>query len=153
MAKKDIFMTEDGLVKLQDELKELVETKRPEVVGRIKTAKELGDLSENAEYSSAKEDQSFIEGRIQEIEHILKYAKVVNTTQAGTIGIGNNVTAVVEGDEFSFELVGETESDPEKGKISIDSPVGLAIAGHKVGDKVTVQTPDGAVDYLVKVVS
>lgn len=153
MAKKDILITKDGLTKLKDELKELVEIKRPEVVARIKTAKELGDLSENAEYTSAKEDQSFIEGRIEEIEFTLKYAKVVESDQKGVIGIGSNVVAVVEGDEMSIELVGETESDPETGKISVTSPVGKALSGHKAGDKVSVETPDGAVVYEIKSVN
>lgn len=147
--KKDILMTQEGLEKLQSELTELVKVRRPEIVSRIKIAKELGDLSENAEYTSAKEEQSFVEGRIQELEQLIKYAKVVEGAHSGTIGIGSTVTVNVEGDDDSFEIVGPTESDPDKGRISIDSPVGQALLGHKAKDSVSVQTPDGAVTYKI----
>lgn len=147
--KKEILMTNVGLSKLENELKELVETRRPEIVSRIKIAKELGDLSENAEYTSAKEEQSFVEGRIQELEQIIKHAKVVEGTHTDTIGIGSLVKVKVEGDEDLFEIVGPTESDPSLGKISIDSPVGQALLGHKAKDTVSVQTPDGAVAYKI----
>ncbi|HSX42423.1 MAG TPA: transcription elongation factor GreA [Candidatus Saccharimonadales bacterium] len=147
--KKEILMTAEGLEKLKTELKELTETRRPEVVNRIKEAKALGDLSENAEYSSAKEDQSFIEGRIEELEQQIKQAKVVNGAHKGTVGIGSEITVEIEGDKDNYKIVGPTESDPAKGRISIDSPVGQAVLGHKAGDKVKVQTPDGAVDYKI----
>lgn len=147
--KKDILITQEGLDNLTAELKILVEVRRPEIINRIKTAKELGDLSENAEYSSAKEDQSFVEGRIEEIEEALKHAKVVKGVTAGTIGIGSNVVVEVEGETDSFEIVGVTESDPSKGKISLDSPVGQALIGHKAKEKVSVQTPDGAIEYKI----
>ncbi len=149
MPKKEILITQEGLDKLQQELHELTTIRRPEIVNRIKVAKELGDLSENAEYTSAKEEQSFVEGRIQEIEQVLKQAKVVAENHTGTIGIGTTVTFSVDGDKDSFELVGPTESDPEKGKISVDSPVGQALLGHKVKDKVKVETPDGSVIYEI----
>ncbi len=147
--KKEILMTAEGLEKLKSELKELTEVRRPEVVNRIKEAKALGDLSENAEYSSAKEDQSFIEGRIEELEQTVKQAKVVAAGKSGTVGIGSEITVEIEGDKDNYEIVGPTESDPAKGRISIDSPVGQAVLGHKAGDKVKVQTPDGAVDYKI----
>jgi transcription elongation factor GreA len=149
MPKKEILITQEGLDKLQQELHELTTIRRPEIVNRIKVAKELGDLNENAEYTSAKEEQSFVEGRIQEIEQVLKQAKVVAENHTGTIGIGTTVTFSVDGDKDSFELVGPTESDPEKGKISVDSPVGQALLGHKVKDKVKVETPDGSVVYEI----
>jgi len=150
---KEILITQDGLDKLTAELKELTEVRRPDVVIRIKTAKELGDLSENAEYTSAKEEQSFIEGRIQEIEHTIKHAKVVANSNSGTIGIGSKVKVAIDGDEDEFELVGQTESNPDDGKISVESPVGRALAGHKAKDKVTVETPDGSVVYTIISVS
>lgn len=153
MAKKEILITQEGIDKLQRELDELTVVKRPDIVSRIKTAKELGDLSENAEYTSAKEEQSFIEGRIQEIEQIMKQAKVVEENHSGVAGIGSKVEVMVEGDKESFELVGQTESNPEKGKISIESPVGSALAGHKAKDKVKVETPDGATVYEIVSVS
>lgn len=149
MAKKDILVTQEGLEKLQNELDELTKERRPEVVNRIKTAKELGDLSENAEYTSAKEDQSFIEGRIQEIEQTLKHAKVVAESHTGVISIGCTVNVLVDGDNETFELVGQTESDPEHGKISVDSPVGQALLGHIAKDKVHIETPDGTIIYTV----
>lgn len=149
MAKKEVLVTQEGLDKLEEELKTLTEVRRPEIVTRIKTAKELGDLSENAEYVSAKEEQSFIEGQIQDLEATLKYARVVDTKHSGTIGIGSVVDVVVEGDAFTLEIVGETESDPEHGKISSDSPVAQAIMGHKAKDKVSVETPDGQIQYEI----
>lgn len=147
--KKQILMTSEGLEKLHIELKELTEVKRPEIVNRIKVAKALGDLSENAEYTSAKEEQSFVEGRIQELEELLKHAKVVEENKTDSIGIGSKIEFEIEGDKDSFELVGSTESDPDNGKISIDSPVGQALLGHKVGEQVAVQTPDGAITYKI----
>jgi transcription elongation factor GreA len=150
---KDILITQEGLDKLTQELEELTKVRRPDVVSRIKTAKELGDLSENAEYTSAKEEQSFIEGRIQEIEHTIKHAKVVANAHSDTIGIGSKVKVMIDGEEDEFELVGQTESDPDAGKISIDSPVGRALSGHKAKDKVEVDTPDGSVEYTVIAVS
>ena len=152
MENKDILITQEGLDKLQKELSELTKVRRPDVVNRIKTAKELGDLSENAEYTSAKEEQSFIEGRVQEIEQTLKHAKVVEDKHTGVISIGCRVKVVIDGEEDEFVLVGQTESDPENGKISVDSPVGQALLGHKAKDKVSVETPDGSVVYAVTLV-
>ncbi|KKU44030.1 MAG: Transcription elongation factor GreA [Berkelbacteria bacterium GW2011_GWA2_46_7] len=151
MPKKDILITEDGLERLRDELKELLTVRRPEVINRIKGAKELGDLSENAEYSAAKEEQSFVEGRIQEIEEVIKHAKIASSGADcnGSVGIGCMVTVLVDGEEDKFELVGPTESDPSKGKISVDSPVGKALLGHKAKDTVSVETPDGKIQYKI----
>ncbi len=147
--KKDILMTSEGLEKLKTELRELTEVRRPDVVTRIKEAKALGDLSENAEYQSAKEEQSFIEGRVEELEQMIKHAKVVGAEHKGTVGIGSKITVEIEGEKDEFEIVGPTESDPTKGRISIDSPVGQAVLSRKVGDKVNVQTPDGSVQYKI----
>ena len=151
MPKKDILITEEGLEKLKEELKELMTVRRPEVINRIKGAKELGDLSENAEYSAAKEEQSFVEGRIQEIDEVIKHAKIASSSADcnGSICIGCMVTVLVDGEEDKFELVGPTESDPSKGKISIDSPVGKALLGHKAKDTVSVETPDGKIQYKI----
>ncbi len=150
--KREILITQEGLEKLESELRELVEERRPDVISRIKSAKELGDLSENAEYSSAKDEQSFIEGRIQELEDVIKHAKVVADSARSndkTIRVGSKVTVKVEGDTDQYELVGPAESDPAKGKISTDSPVGKALLGHKEKDVVKVKTPDGEVAYTV----
>ncbi len=154
--KREILITQEGLDKLAAELKELVEDRRPDVIARIKSAKELGDLSENAEYSSAKDEQSFIEGRIQELDDVIKHAKVVkDSSKSGgkTIQIGSRVTVQVEGDTDQYELVGPAESDPARGKISTDSPVGQALLGHQVKETVKVRTPDGDVAYKIVAVS
>ncbi len=150
MANKVFTLTKDGLEHLKAELKELKEVKRPEVIARIKSAQELGDLSENAEYQSAKEDQSFIEGRIQELEVMIKSAKVIERGQdTSVIDIGSKVTLSVDGDTIFYEIVGPTESDIENDKVSSESPVARALMGHKKGDSVTVMAPGGEVAYKV----
>jgi len=154
--KREILITQEGLDKLEAELKELVEVRRPDVISRIKSAKELGDLSENAEYSSAKDEQSFIEGRIQELEDVIKHAKVVQGDAKGAdkvVRIGSRVTVKVDGDTDEYELVGPAESDPAHGKISTDSPVGQALLGHKAKDVVKVTTPDGEMAYTIVTVA
>lgn len=155
MSKKDILITKIGLEKLKAELADLIANRRPEVINRIKGAKELGDLSENAEYSAAKEEQSFIEGRIQELDEIIKHALVADEKSAhdGTVSIGSTVKVVVDGDEDEFEIVGPAESDPAKGRISVDSPVGKALLGQKAKDSVSVETPDGKITYKLVSVS
>jgi transcription elongation factor GreA len=150
MANKVFTLTKDGLEHLKAELKELKEVKRPEVIARIKSAQELGDLSENAEYQSAKEDQSFIEGRIQELEVMIKSAKVIERGQdTSVIDIGSKVTLSVDGDQIFYEIVGPTESDIENDKVSSESPVARALMGHKKGDSVTVMAPGGEIAYKV----
>lgn len=151
MTKKEVLITQEGLDKLKTELKDLVEVKRPDAINRIKSAKELGDLSENAEYASAKDDQSFIEGRIQELEEVINHAKVITNGHGGKaiIEISSVVEVSVEGDKDTYELVGPAESNPAKGKISIDSPVGKALLGHKEKEDVAIKTPDGEVIYKI----
>lgn len=150
MSDKEILVTAKGLEKLQTELRDFKEVRRPEVINRIKAAKELGDLSENAEYATAKEEQSFIEGRIQELEQIVKRARVVANTNGGkTIQTGSRATVEIGGEDMVFEIVGQTEADPVNNRISLDSPVGQALLGHKAGERVKVQTPDGAASYKV----
>lgn len=147
---KEIVITQQGLDKLLAELKDLKETRRPEIISRIKGAKELGDLSENAEYAAAKDEQSFIEGRIQELEQTIKQLKVVeNHKEQKIVGAGSYLTVGVEGEKLEIEIVGQTEADPANGKISVDSPVGLALLGHKAGESVKVQTPDGEIIYKI----
>ena len=150
MPNKTMTLTKDGLEQLKRELKELKELKRPEIIARIKSAQELGDLSENAEYQSAKEDQSFIEGRIQELEAMIKSAKVIEKSHdASHIGIGSVVEVDLEGELISYEIVGPTESDIEHNKISSESPVARTLLGHKKGDIVTVAAPGGDVGYKI----
>ncbi|MDO8513464.1 MAG: transcription elongation factor GreA [bacterium] len=150
MVSKDILLTQEGLEKLKEELENLKEKDRKEVINRIKIAKEFGDLSENSEYEDAKNEQAFIEGRIQDIEVMIKHSKIVSGVATGeAVGIGSTVEVVVDGDKETYFIVGPTESDPISGKISSESPVGRALIGGKKGDKVTVNTPDGAAVYKI----
>lgn len=146
----EIIVTQQGLEKLQVELKQLVEVKRPSVIKRIQTAKEYGDLSENSEYEDARNEQSFVEGRIRELEYKVKHAKVADINSAGGIDISSKVKCKAEGSEtVEFELVGANESDPANGKISVESPIGRALMGASVGQTVDVSTPGGVVRYAI----
>lgn len=145
MAEKKITLTRDGKDRLQSELDGLKKDKRPAVIDRIKRAKEFGDLSENAEYEDARNEQSFIEGRIQEIEYMLKYAQIVESKGSSEVGLGSKVKLEMDGDQIEYELVGSTEANPSAGKISGESPIGMAIIGKKKGDKITTQTPGGKI--------
>lgn len=137
-------LTQEGLNKLKEELDYLKNEKRPQVADRIKSAKELGDLSENAEYQEAKEEQSFVEGRILELEHLIKTSSVAaKTTKDGTVQVGSKVKINRDGQEMNFTIVGSTEADPVAGKISLESPFGEALMGRKVGEEVEVDLPGG----------
>jgi len=137
-------LTQEGLNKLKEELEYLKNEKRPQVADRIKSAKELGDLSENAEYQEAKEEQSFVEGRILELEHLIKTSSVAEkTTKDGTVQVGSQVKINKEGQEINFTIVGSTEADPIHGKISLESPFGEALMGRKVGEELEVDLPGG----------
>ncbi len=154
MAVKTISLTKEGYEHLKGELKELKETKRPEVIERIRRAKEFGDLSENAEYQTAKEDQSFIEGRIQEIDALIRGAEIIEKKQeSGVVNVGSYVVLAVNKETVNYEIVGPTESDIEHHKISSESPVGRGLLGHKRGEAVTIVAPGGDVTYVIKDVS
>jgi transcription elongation factor GreA len=146
--KEVIYLTKEGLDELKSELKELIADKRPQMANRIKEAREMGDLSENAEYHAAKEEQSFAEGRISELEDIVKNAKVQKATN-GEIKVGTKVTVHIEGDEQEFHLVGAPEANPAKGKISHESPLGEKLMGKKVGDTFEVEAPIGNLIYRI----
>ena len=147
---KQVHLTADGIARLQSELTILTTQKRPEVIGRIRSAKELGDLKENADYTAAREEQSFLEGRIQAIEAQLRDAVVIQAPAAGSrVGLGSIVTVETEGDEMRIEIVGTQESSPKDGRISGSSPVGRALLGGAVGDEVVVQSPSGAIGYRI----
>ena len=152
MIGNEQFITRAGKLKLEQELAELEGPRRQEISRRLKSAIEMGDLSENADYISAKEDQGFLEGRIQEIKAILKNATVVdeNNTNTHEIQIGNKVT-LQEGDypEEVYELVGANEADPKVGKISYESPLGAALLGKHKGDTITVNAPGGTIHFKV----
>jgi len=151
MAEKLLKLTRSGVKKLKAELDDLKRIKRPAVIDRIKRAKDYGDLSENAEYEDARNEQSFIEGRIQEIEHMLKYSEVIESKHAGEVSLGSSVKVKMDGEQMEYEIVGSTEADPMNGKISSDSPIGSALVGGKAGETVTAKTPGG--DLEIKIVS
>ena len=153
MTVKKNILTSEGLKKLEDELDDLIVVKRKEVAQKIKEAREQGDLSENAEYDAAKDEQRDIEARIEEIEKILKNAEIVDEDEVDTetINIGCQVKILdLEFDEeLTYKIVGSTEANSLKGKISNESPVGKALIGKKVGDLVSVETQVGEVQYKV----
>jgi transcription elongation factor GreA len=135
---------------MRTELDQLVSTRRPEVIARIRAAKELGDLKENADYSAARDEQSFLEGRIQSLEARLRDAVIALAPTAGAgADLGSVVTVEIDGDEVTYTLVGTAEADPAAGRLSVASPVGRALLGARAGDEVAVQTPRGAVRYRV----
>lgn len=145
-----IFLTKEGLEKLQQEYKELTEVKRREIAERIQKAREQGDLSENAEYDSARDNQAQIEGRILELEELLKRAQVIKKVKGEKkIEIGVKVKVHLEGQDQEFQIVGAPEADPISGKISHESPLGQALLGKKVGEKIKVTTPAGQVTYKI----
>ncbi|KAF0825545.1 transcription elongation factor GreA [Cytobacillus firmus] len=154
MATEKVFpMTQAGKEKLEQELEYLKSVKRKEVVERIKIARSFGDLSENSEYDSAKEEQAFVEGRITTLENMIRNAKIIQEEEiAGDIvGLGRSVTFVElpDGDEETYTIVGSAEADPFEGKISNDSPIAKSLIGRTVGDEVTVQTPGGEMNVRI----
>jgi len=145
------YLTAEGLARLKAELAELKGKGREELAARLRSAIQMGDLSENADYHKAKEDQGFMEGRIQELEYIVGNAVVIkeNTTRE-TVSIGSHIT--IQEDDFELEkyhMVGSKEADPRNGKISHESPIGRALMGHRVGDLVTVEAPGGKVSFKI----
>ena len=143
MAKS--YLTEAGLEKIKLELEELKNIKRPDVIKRIDTAREFGDLSENAAYHDAKEEQSFIEGRILELEHLIKTSDIVdkNSHNKDLITIGSCIKVDFNGGEKEFEIVGANEADPLNGLISYSSPLGKSFIGKRLNDKFEVEVPKG----------
>lgn len=144
-----IVLTKDGLAELKREHEDLATTKRPEAVARLAAARELGDLSENSEYAAAKTDLSFIDGRILELEEIIHGAKIVTTHGKSHVDVGCKVTLTINGKKETFMLVGEWEADPKEKKISHESPLGKALMGKKVGEKIDVEAPAGKLSYKI----
>jgi transcription elongation factor GreA len=142
-------LTVDALARLEVELDELSRVKRPDVVARIKAARELGDLRENAEYQAAREEQSFLEGRIRLLEERKRNAMIIDESGGDRARIGSTIVVEHDGETIVYALVGSTESDPAAGRISVDSPVGAALLRAVAGDDVEVRTPRGAVRYRV----
>jgi transcription elongation factor GreA len=149
---KKIYLTKEGLAELKKEYDDLVKAKRPDVLTRVSQARNMGDLSENAEYVSAREELTFIDGRIDELEVILKEAVVIREgvkTSNHAIKLGSTVTLHSSGKKEIFTVVGEWEADPMNKKISHESPLGKVLIGKKVGDKVHVEAPAGKITYSI----
>ena len=149
------FLTQEGFQKLQDELEYLRTQKRKEIADRLHEAMEGGELIENAEYEAAKNEQAFVEGRIQELEALLATARVIEPEAGdhpeGLVTVGSTVTIQETGfDAETYTIVGAAEANPREGKISNESPIGKAILNHEVGESVTVETPSGM--YKVKII-
>ena len=142
-------MTKTGLDTLKTEYEELVKVKRPEAVARLAAAREQGDLSENSEYTDAKQNLAFIDGRIAELEALLHEVKVVTSHPKGQVDVGCKVTLHIDGKKEIFTIVGEWEADPKEKKISHESPLGKALLGKKVGESVEVEAPAGKILYKI----
>lgn len=152
MASEQAYLTKQGEADLRNELKELIEVKRPELAQRLKEAIAQGDLKENADYHDAKEQQGFIEGRIQHIEAILRDATIIEDNgPSDEVRIGSTVVIREEGtdEDEEYKIVGSAEANPRERKISQKSPIGKVLLGEKKGRKVRVQTPDGPVKFKI----
>lgn len=151
-ARKKVYLTPEGREELREELEELVNVKRPALAERLRKAIAQGDLSENADYHTAKEEQSFLEGRIQEIEATLRTAEIIQETKhSNVVSLGSRVTVMEEGTEHAetFRIVGIAETDPINGKVSHESPIGRALLGRQVQDVVTVEAPGGEIAFRI----
>jgi len=147
---KPEYLSAEGLQKLRAELDELVHVKRPEIAQRIHDAKEHGDVTENAEYEDAKNEQAFIEGRIQTLDAVIKNAVIIEGTPSKThVQIGSTVVIQGDGGKETYTIVGSVEAAPDEGRISNESPVGRALLGHKKGEQVTVSVPAGDSTYTI----
>ncbi|MBX4205527.1 MAG: transcription elongation factor GreA [Candidatus Doudnabacteria bacterium] len=150
MPTKEVLLTEEGLKKLQDEVRVLKDERRKEVIERIQEAVAHGDLSENADYAQAKEEQAFIEGRIQEIEEMIKNAQIISRNgNHSIVSIGSTVQVRINGKDVEYTIVGSNEANPAAGKISNESLVGRSLLGTKIGDHVPVTTPSGVSEYEI----
>ncbi|HCM88339.1 MULTISPECIES: transcription elongation factor GreA [Vagococcus] len=157
MMEKVYPMTLEGKEKLEQELEELKTVKRKEIVERIKIARSFGDLSENSEYESAKDEQAFVEGRITTLENMIRLAQIIdnNNVSKDEVSIGRTVRFIElpDGDEEEYTIVGSAEADPFSGKISNDSPIAKALIGHKLRETVTISTPGGDMDVRIEEIS
>ena len=145
------YLTAEGAEKLRKELEELKGPRRLELSKRLRSAIQMGDLSENADYHKAKEDQGFLEGRIQELEYKLRNAVIIDQNgNRDEVGIGSHVTIQeVDGPEETYHVVGAQEADPRNGRISNESPIGQAVMGHKIGEVVEAETPGGKLRFKI----
>ena len=154
-TEKTYPMTQEGKQKLENELEDLKTVKRKEVVERIKIARSFGDLSENSEYDAAKDEQAFVEGRITQLENMIRNAVIItdNGEESTVVTLGKTVTfkELPDGDEEAYTIVGSAEADPFEGRISNDSPIAKSLLGKQIGEKVAIQTPGG--EMQVEIIS
>lgn len=153
-GKKEIKLTPAGFIEIESELAKLREEDRPRIIQAIKEARAQGDLSENADYDAAREEQAKVEARIKELEYMLEHAKIIEEAPKDVVGLGSTVTIKYmddEDEEDEYKIVGSLEADPFENKISDESPIGKALCGSKVGDIVEIASPNGT--YEVKIVS
>ncbi len=148
MADK-LMLTKEGLEKLKAELKELIEVRRPDIAQKIKEAREMGDISENSAYDAARQEQSVIEGRIAELEDIIKNSQTIEVKDRNKVFVGAKVKVHVDGDTEEFYIVGAPEANPVEKKISHESPLGSALLGKAKGDKIEVEAPVGKIVYTI----
>jgi transcription elongation factor GreA len=150
MTKREYILTAEGAARLREELAVLKGPRRTEMAGRLRNAVQMGDLSENADYITAKEEQGFLEGRILELETILREALIVEQAAADAAAVGSTViVSEAGGPTETFLLVGMKEADPRLGKISHESPIGQALLGHRAGDVVQAETPGGTLTFKI----
>ena len=154
MNLKPTYLSADGEQALRAELAELITVRRPEIAGRIHDAKEHGDITENAEYEEAKNEQAFVEGRIAQIEAMLKTAVIIEAGGTDHVAIGSTVELESPDGPVTFQIVGSAEARPSNHRISNESPVGRALLGRRAGDEVIVRLPDGSeASYTIKSIS
>ncbi|MBU4098422.1 transcription elongation factor GreA [Patescibacteria group bacterium] len=150
---KKIYLTKKGLEELKKEHDELIKTKRPQTVGRLATARDMGDLAENAEYTAARDELGFIDGRIDELEDLVKNATIIAEKAHGKkskiVNLGSKVIIKTKGRKEIFTIVGEWESNPEEKKISNESPLGKALIGKMINDKIEINAPAGKIGYKI----
>ncbi len=148
--KKEFYLTSEGIDKLEQELHGLVHTERLKIAASLKEAKEYGDLSENIQWDDAKDRQAFIEGRIAEIENILKHSSVIQSpNNPSVVSLGSMVHLELEDGVQRYQIVGSTEANPEEGKISNESPIGRALIGKQPGEEVEIEVPSGKIRYKI----
>ena len=152
-GKKEIKLTPKGFSEIETELAKLREEDRPRIIQAIKEARAQGDLSENADYDAARDEQAKVEARIKELEYMIEHAVIIESAKSGVVGLGSKVKIeyVGEDEEDEYEIVGSLEADPFDNKVSDESPIGKGLLGAKVGDVVSIESPNGS--YEVKVIS
>ena len=152
MKKDNFIITAEGYLKLEEELNELKTVKRPQIIKALKDARAQGDLSENADYDAARNAQAELEGKIKELEYMLENAKIIDHNNKDEVNIGSTITIcyIDDDEDEEYKIVGSMEADPMENKISNESPIGKAVIGKKVGDIVSVDSPNGAFDVEIK---